>query len=820
MKNRFKHFMLTAAALPLALSAQAQYRNDTIPKESPKDTAKVILTLDDALRVALSENVAVKVADKEIQRTEYAKKGTYASLFPQINASGAYQRTIKKQMMYMDSDSGSDDDGGGFGMLSSIAPYFLRINELSEKAGMDPVKLDSGESSSGGGGFAVGRWNTYNYGFSASMPLVNAQLWESIKISGQGVDLAVEKARSSRLDMVTQVKQAYYAVLLAKEAFNVYKDVYENAVENFGQTEKRYNAQKASELEYTRAKSTVAAAIPDVYNAESSVILALWQLKAVMGVDLDRNIDVSGSLEDFSKEMFRDINENGDPSLEYNTTMRQLAIQAEQLASTVRMQKAAYLPTLAANFSYSMIAMTNDFKFSEYQWSPYSYVGVSLSIPIFSGGKRVSDVRQAKVQATQLDLQRIETERQLKISIRQYLNTMETNMNSFNSATEAVALAQKAYDIAAKSYKVGKSTITELNDARLTLTQSSLAQSQAVYNLVFASAAVMLAACGNGKKSDSASAAQNVEERATLIATATAVRQEVPQTEVYSSSVQAFAVNNIAPQTSGRIKTIKVDVGSFVGKNQLLAEMDASQLDQARLKLVNDSTELARLKSLYEEGGVSKSDYDASEMAWKVSRRSYNNLLENTWLRSPISGVVTARNYDQGDLYSGQAIFVVQQITPVKLLVGISETDYTKVKKGDQVEITADAIPGRTFTGKVNKIYPTIDPTSHTFTTEILVGNTDRTLRPGMYARVKVEFGVNNSIVVPDEAVVKMQGSGQRSVYVVSPDNTVNSVIVKIGRHFDRYYEILEGLNEGDIVATKGSSSLKDGAKVEITKNN
>ncbi len=338
--------------------------------------------------------------------------------------------------------------------------------------------------------------------------------------------------------------------------------------------------------------------------------------------------------------------------------------------------------------------------------------------------------------------------------------------------------------------------------------------------MVFASAAVMLAACGNGKKADSSASAQNVEERATLIATATAVRQEVPQTEVYSSSVQAFAVNNIAPQTGGRIKSIKVDVGSFVEKNQLLAEMDASQLDQTRLKLVNDSTELARLKSLYDEGGVSKSDYDAAEMAWKVSRRSYNNLLENTWLRSPISGVVTARNYDQGDLYSGQAIFVVQQITPVKLLVGISETDYTKVKKGDQVEITADAIPGRTFTGKVNKIYPTIDPTSHTFTTEVVVGNADRTLRPGMYARVKVEFGVNNSIVVPDEAVVKMQGSGQRSVYVVGKDNTVNSVLVKVGRHFDRYYEILEGLNEGDIVATKGSSSLKDGAKVEISANN
>lgn len=340
-----------------------------------------------------------------------------------------------------------------------------------------------------------------------------------------------------------------------------------------------------------------------------------------------------------------------------------------------------------------------------------------------------------------------------------------------------------------------------------------------IRTMVFVSAAVILAACGNGKKSDKATAAQ-VEERATLIATAMAVKQEVPQTEIYSSSVQAFAVNNIAPQTGGRIKTIKVDVGSFVNKGQLLAEMDAAQLDQARLKLVNDSTELSRLRSLYEEGGVSKSDFDAAEMAWKVSRRSYNNLLENTWLRSPISGVITARNYDQGDLYSGQPIFVVQQITPVKLLVGISESDYTNVKKGDQVEITADAIPGRTFTGKVNKVYPTIDPTSHTFTTEVLVGNTDRTLRPGMFARVKVKFGVNNSIVVPDEAVVKMQGSGQRSVYVVGSDNTVNSVIVKVGRHFDRYYEILEGLNEGDIVATKGSSSLKDGAKVEISKNN
>ena len=482
-----KRLIVAAVLMGIFTMASGQYKTGEAPRPQA-DTSKVVITLDDALKIALSENVAVKVADKEIERSQYAKKGTYSSLFPQVSGSGSYQRTIKKQIMYMDSDSGGDGEegGGGFGMLSSLAPYFVRINELSAMMGMPIIIPGESESSSSNSGFAVGRWNTYNYGVSAQMPLINAQLWESLRISGQAVDLAVEKARSSRLDMVTQVKQAFYAVLLAKEAFNVYKEVYENAVENFVQTERRYNAEKASELEYTRAKSVVAGAIPNVYNAESSVMLALWQLKAVMGVDLDRNIDVAGALNDYSVQMFKDIHDNDDPSLEYNTTLRQLEIQADQLASTVKMYKAAYLPTLAASFSYSMIAMTNDFKFSEYKWSPYSFVGLSLNIPIFTGFKRHYDVQQAKVQAVELDLQRIDTERQLRIAIRQYLNTMETNMNSYNAAAEAVDLARKAYDIAAKSYKIGKGTITEMNDAQLTLTQASLQQSQAIYNFIVA----------------------------------------------------------------------------------------------------------------------------------------------------------------------------------------------------------------------------------------------------------------------------------------------------------------------------------------------
>ena len=446
--------------LPLLVFAQAA---DTT-------AAPTLLTLEDALRIALSENVSVKVADKEVERTGYARKGSYAALYPQVSGSGSYQRTIKKQVMYMDFDMGGFGGGSGSG-------------------GSGAGSSGSGSGSGGsGGGFEVGRWNTWSAGVNATLPLVNAQLWETIRISGMDVELAVEKARSSRLETVNQVKQAFFACLLAREAFEVYKSAYENALENCNQIQRRYNAQRASELDLTRAKTTLANSIPNVYDAESSVILSLWQLKAVMGVDLEEYIDVAGSLQDYAQHMLYDLHESGELTLENNSTMRQLASQAEQLAAAVRTQKYAFLPSLSLSFNYSINAMTNDFNFSEYRWSPYSFVGLNLSIPIFSGGQRLNAVRQAKVQVEELDLQRANTERQLKISIRQYLNQMETAMKSYASAQSAAGTAQKAYDIAAKSYDVGRSTLTDLNDAQLALTQSRLGVSQAVYNFVVAKA--------------------------------------------------------------------------------------------------------------------------------------------------------------------------------------------------------------------------------------------------------------------------------------------------------------------------------------------
>ena len=456
--KKFTFFSAIIAGLVLMpLSADAQYKDKKKQEEAPKTEAQlllekaesseapVVITLEDALKIALSENVSVKVADLEIKRKEYAKKGTYAALYPQIDLTGSYQRTIKKQVMYMTM--------GGQSM-----------------------------------GIEVGKSNTINAGVSAAMPIVNAQLWKSLKISGLDVELSVEKARSSRLEMVTQVKNAYYSILFAKEAFDVYKQVYENAVQNLEETQKKYDAQKVSEFELVRAKTSVANAVPNVYNAESSVILAQWQLKAVLGVDLDMNLDVAGKLDDYSQQMFYDIHQHDSVSLDQNSTMKQLAIQAEQLAQTIKLQKYANIPSLALAFNFSYMSMADDISFKEFPWTPYSTVGLSLSIPIFAGGKRHQAIRQAKNQHQQLQLQVENTERQLKIAIRQSLNTMEMNMKSYYAAQEASASAQKAYDIAAAAYKVGRSTLIELNDAQLALTQAQLAQSQAVYNFVTAKA--------------------------------------------------------------------------------------------------------------------------------------------------------------------------------------------------------------------------------------------------------------------------------------------------------------------------------------------
>ena len=334
--------------------------------------------------------------------------------------------------------------------------------------------------------------------------------------------------------------------------------------------------------------------------------------------------------------------------------------------------------------------------------------------------------------------------------------------------------------------------------------------------MLIAGAVVMAAGCGSNTKKAEAQP-EAVVETAPTVSVVQVSKREVPQIATYTSTVQPYVKNNIVPQAGGRITKINVEIGDFVKAGQVLAEIDKAQLQQAQLSLKNQEVELARLKSLYEAGGLSKSDLDAIELQYNVTKTQVENLLENTVLRSPINGVVTARNYDVGDMCSMSApIFTVEQIIPVKLLVGISESDYSKVKKGDSVEIKADAVPDKTFYGKINRIYPTIDPATRTFTVEVVVQNNYRTLRPGMCVRATVNFGTNNNIVIPDVAVVKQQGSGERFVYVLNQDGTVTYQKVVLGVRMGAEYEVLEGLEDGATIVTGGQIRLKDGIKVTV----
>lgn len=292
--------------------------------------------------------------------------------------------------------------------------------------------------------------------------------------------------------------------------------------------------------------------------------------------------------------------------------------------------------------------------------------------------------------------------------------------------------------------------------------------------------------------------------------------QDVAQIGEFTATVEANVTNKIAPQTPVRIEKLFAEVGDQVKAGQLLVKMDETSLKQAKIQLDNQEIEFKRIDELYKVGGASKSAWDAQKTQLDVSRASYKNLQENTQLLSPIAGVVTARNYDNGDMYAnGEPVFVVEQIRPVKLIINISESFFTKVKKGNDVDIKLDVYGDEIFKGKVSLIYPTIDPTTRTFPIEIKIANTDERIRPGMFARTTMNFGSMNHVVAPDLAIVKQSGAGDRYIYVYK-DGKVSYQKVELGRRMDNKYEVISGVEDGDQVVIAGQSRLTNGMEVEI----
>ncbi|MBQ1978910.1 MAG: TolC family protein, partial [Alistipes sp.] len=326
----------------------------------------------------------------------------------------------------------------------------------------------------------VGTTNNASVGVSAAMPLVNFQLWKSLKLSAMDVELAVEQARSSRIDMVEQVSKAFYQVLMAKDAYNVYKRVYDNAVENHKLVEKKYNVGAVSEFDYIRSGVSVSNAEPNVLKAENTIVLALWQLKALLGMDLQLDIDCEGALADFEQKMMAGYQAEGD--MTNNTTLKQLDIQERMLEQTLKVQRAANLPSLALSANYTYTAMDETMKIQHYKWNPYSVVGLSLNVPIFAGGKRRANINQAKLNLQNIELQREHIERQLRTALMQYQCNLQTSVKEFYASSQSLSQAKRGYEIAVKRYEIGGGTLLDVDNSQVAYTQAELSRVTAIYN--------------------------------------------------------------------------------------------------------------------------------------------------------------------------------------------------------------------------------------------------------------------------------------------------------------------------------------------------
>lgn len=445
------------------------------------------INLNQALQIAMSESPTVKVADMEVQKKEYAKKQTVAGLYPNISASAGYQRTLKKQVMYMGGGSGGGlQDMIMTPLIGVLSPLYgehpnLDLAEIMKNLGGDT-------ESSGDGGMEVGLDNNWNAGFSLSMPLFAPSLYKATKLTALDIDLAIESSQASRQDLVNQVSKAYYQLLLAQDSYEVLQKSYAQAEENFRIVDNKFKQGLVSEYDKIRAEVQVRNLKPSLVQTKNAVSLSKLQLKVLMGVDTNAELEAEGNLDDYEDIMYADFLRIDTTALANNSTLKQLELQDKMLHKSLELDKTAFMPTLALAASYQWTAMNEDFKFKNYKWNPYSMVGITLSVPIFSGFKNTSKVKETKLSIDQLNWTKINAERSIRMQMKSYVDNMNTSLEQLDSNKEGVMQAEKGRTIAQKRYEVGAGTIIELNDSEVSLTQAQLAYNQAIYDFLISKA--------------------------------------------------------------------------------------------------------------------------------------------------------------------------------------------------------------------------------------------------------------------------------------------------------------------------------------------
>lgn len=427
------------------------------------------LSLDECISIALSESPTVKVADMEITRMDYSRKETLGQLLPSISFGASYNRTLAKQTMYMNMDGFGDLGGSGAGDAdnpgSKAAP---------SRAGSD-------------GGIKVGLDNSYSMGFNLSMPLIAPQLWKSLDLSESRILQSVEQARQSRISLVNQIKNAYYTLLLAEDSYNTILESYDMARFTADLYAKQHSLGAASDYDVLRTEVAVKNVEPELTQATIAIKQAKLQLLILMGVDASQPIAANSTLAEYEETMYADVL-GIDHNIEGNSELRLLDIQTRQLRDALKVQKMSLVPTLALTANYNWTSMSNGSPLKNFRWSPYSMVGLTLSIPLFEGGQRYTRIRQAEIQVNEMKWQRDNLLRSINMQADLALDNINMNVKQIASCSESVRQADKAHDIMQKSFEIGAASYLDLRDSELALTRSRLAYYQAIYNYLVARA--------------------------------------------------------------------------------------------------------------------------------------------------------------------------------------------------------------------------------------------------------------------------------------------------------------------------------------------
>ena len=293
---------------------------------------------------------------------------------------------------------------------------------------------------------------------------------------------------------------------------------------------------------------------------------------------------------------------------------------------------------------------------------------------------------------------------------------------------------------------------------------------------------------------------------------------EIEREVILPTTLEGYDNMKISSSVSGIIDDILVDVGDKVSKNQLLVKMDPTQYTTTKLSYANLGVEMGRMEALKAAGSISQQIYDQTKTQYEQLKEQLALYEKNTFVRADFAGVISARNFEPGELCAGQPILQLTQINKLKAYINVQENYFPFLKNGMKLTIVSDIYPGKQFPATVEMVYPTIDPSSHTFTVKVTIPNASETLRPGMYVSTSIPVGKVKGMLVPYQSVLKLIGSNERYVFV-NDGGKAKRVTVTLGKRFDRDVEIIsEELKEGDELIVVGQGRLVDGVKLEIVK--